>query len=73
MSINRGWTVRVTTAHLVQGLGANILYAAGFSSPIEAEDAVRDGRSVPGERYRALNPISDVNGPKVGPGKIREL
>jgi hypothetical protein len=73
MGIICGWTVRVTTTHLVQGLGANILYAAGFSLPTEAEDAVREGRSSPGERYRALKPISDVNCPKVGLGKIREL
>ena len=73
MAINRGWTVRVTTTEMVQGSPKKILYAAGFGAPLEAEDAVRAFRSIEGERYRALEPITDESGPKVPKGQVREI
>lgn len=73
MAINRGWTVRVTTTEMVQGSPVLILYAAGFQAPTAAEDAVRDRRSTRGERYRALDPITDASGPIVSGGEVREL
>jgi hypothetical protein len=34
---------------------------------------VRQRRAVRGERYRALNPITDARGPKVSSGEVREI
>ena len=71
--MNCGWTVRVTTTERAHGSAVMILYAAGFDRPTEAEDAVRRRRAVHGERYRALDPITDGRGPKVSSGEVREI
>ena len=73
MANNRGWTVRVTTTEMVQGSALQKQFAAGFEAPLEAEDAVRAFRSTEGERYRALDPITDESGLKVAKGEVREV
>jgi hypothetical protein len=58
-----GWYVRVTTTDFVQGEPVTKLYLAGYSMPGEAEEAVKQVRSIPGEQYQAVDIVIKGNGP----------
>ena len=64
----RGWIVRVTMKD-----GTMVLYRAGFFLPSEAENAVKEVRQLPGETYRAVDPITASHGGPVAPNEVAEL
>jgi hypothetical protein len=67
-----GWYVRVKTGELVDGVYDTVLYIAGFSTPTEAEAAVRSARAKPREEYEVLEgAITSDRGPQPAPGKVR--
>lgn len=68
-----GWYVRVTTTELVQGEPVTKLYLAGYSMPGEAEEAVKQVRSILGERYQAVHIAIAGHGPQPDPKEVREL
>jgi len=63
-----GWIVRVTMQD-----GTMLLYKAGFFLPSEAENAVKEARGLPGEAYRAVDPITASHGGPVEPHEVAEL
>lgn len=54
-----GWSVRITTQQLSGGPAMQALFIAGFTSPVDAEEAVkaRDG-STPDEKVEVMSPLS---------------
>jgi len=69
-----GWYVRVTTNEMYDGVYNTVLYIAGYSTPAEAEEAVRNERSTPGETYEVLpGAIPPDRGPQPSPGEVRLL
>jgi hypothetical protein len=69
-----GWYVRVTTTEIVEGEPRTILYVVGYPTPEEAERAVRQTRSLPGERYEVLEgEVVAGRGPRPKPGQVWEL
>jgi hypothetical protein len=66
--------VRVTVGDVVDGVYDTVLYIAGYSSPAEAEAAVRKARSRSGEHYEVLQDgIIPGRGPQPKPGEVRML
>ena len=56
------------------GVYDTVLYIAGFGTPAEAEAAVRQVRSKPGEQYQVLpGPIVPDRGPQPKVGEVRLL
>jgi hypothetical protein len=68
-----GWYVRVTTAQIVDGESLTVLYVVGNPSPEQAEQAVRQARSLPGEKYAAVAEATVGRGPQPEPGQVWEL
>ena len=69
-----GWYVRVTTGEVVDGVYDTVLYIAGYSSPADAEAAVKRARSKSGEQYKVLaEGIVAGRGPQPQPGEVRML
>ena len=68
-----GWYVRVTTDELYDGVYNTVLYITGFSTPADAEAAVRKARSKLGERYEVLDEIVPDRGPQPERGEVRLL
>jgi hypothetical protein len=69
-----GWYVRVTTDEIFDGVYNTVLYIAGYSTPAEAETAVKSVRSKPGEQYEVLKDEIVVGvGPQPEPGEVRLL
>jgi hypothetical protein len=68
-----GWYVRVTTNEFVQGEPATLLYLAGYADAGEAEEAVKQSRSVSGEKYQAVASAIAGRGPQPMPKEVREL
>jgi hypothetical protein len=67
-----GWYVRVATADVYDGVYNTVIYIAGFPTPAEAEKAVRNARSKPGEKYEILEgEIVAGHGPQPEPGEVR--
>jgi hypothetical protein len=50
-----GWYVRVTTTQVVNDDPLTLLYVVGYPTPEEAERAVREARSLAGEKYEVLD------------------
>ena len=69
-----GWYVRVKVGNVVEGVYDTVLYIAGYSTPAEAEAAVRRVRSKSGEQYEVLEgAIVADHGPQPKPGEVRML
>ena len=69
-----GWYVRVTTTEIVNGEPLTTLYVVGHATPREAEEAVRLARSIPGEKYQALDgEITAGIGPQPKQGQVWRL
>ena len=74
MTVPIGWYVRVTTGEVLDGVYDTVLYIAGFPTRAEAEAAVREARSKPGEQYEVLSGgIIAGAGPQPEPGQVRLL
>jgi hypothetical protein len=63
-----GWTVQVAARD-----GVIVFYAAGYPMPGDAEKAVKKVRSADNEMYRAVDPITNSHGPRIGPHEVREI
>lgn len=69
-----GWYVRVTTGQIHDGVYDTVLYIVGYPTPAEAEEAVREVRSAPGETYEVLpGAITPDRGPQPAAGEVRLL
>lgn len=69
-----GWYVRVTSDEVFDGVYNTVLYIAGFPTPAEAEAAVRQSRSIAGEKFEVLEgEIIAGRGPQPLPGEVRLL
>jgi hypothetical protein len=69
-----GWYVRVTTAESCDGVYNTVLYIAGFATPAEAEEAVRQDRGTPTDSYAVLpGEITSDKGPQPKRGEVRLL
>ena len=69
-----GWYVRVTTTEIYDGVYNSILYIAGFATPAEAENAVRQVRRTPTDSYEVLlGEILSDRGPQPMRGEVRLL
>jgi len=53
--------------------GVEVFYAAGYPMPGDAEKAVRKLRARANEMYRAVDPITSFQGPRIGPHEVREI
>jgi hypothetical protein len=74
MSEPIGWYVRVTTNVIRDGVYDTVLYIAGYSTPAEAEEAVKKLRSAPKELYEVLpGEITPGRGPQPSRGEVRLL
>jgi hypothetical protein len=65
-----GWYVRVTTGEVVDGVYDTVLYVVGYSTPAEAEAAVRRARAGSGEQYKVLSEVTAGRGPQPKPGQV---
>jgi hypothetical protein len=68
-----GWYVRVTCAECIQGEPATMLYLVGLPEARQAEDAVKQFRSISGESYQVVAKVIANRGPQPTPGEVREL
>jgi len=68
-----GWYVRVTTTQIADGGPLTVLYVVGHPTPAEAEHAVKQVRSLPGEKYEVLSEAVPGRGPQPKPGQVWEL
>ena len=69
-----GWYVRVKTGKISDSVYDTVLYIAGFSTPAEAEMAVRKVRSLSDEQFEVLpDAITADRGPQPNPGEVRLL
>lgn len=69
-----GWYVRVITADVRDGVYDTLLYIAGFATPAEAEQAVRQARRTPTDGYEVLpGEITSDTGPQPKRGEVRLL
>lgn len=69
-----GWYVRVITTEVHDGVYNTLLYIAGFATPAEAEQAVRQARRTPTDSYEVLpDEITPDRGPQPKRGEVRLL
>lgn len=69
-----GWYVRVTTAEVRDGVYNTLLYIAGFATPADAVEAVRQNRRVSTDSYEVLpGEITSDKGPQPKRGEVQLL
>jgi len=68
-----GWYVRVFPIEPIDDEHETVLYVVGLLDSTQAIEAVKQLRSLAGEKYEAVGTAVVGRGPQPTPGEVREL